>query len=52
MKELYENEMTGPGRGIEMFYHTICDKYLNIRRSDASAFLKMTSLSDDKNTTS
>ena len=37
MKELYENEITGPGRGIEMFYHTICDKYLNIRRSDASA---------------
>ena len=34
MKELYENEITGPGRGIEMFYHTICDKYLNIRRSD------------------
>ena len=40
MKEMYENEITGPGRGIEMFYHTICDKYLNIRRSDASAFLK------------
>ena len=40
MKELYENEITGPGRGIEMFYHTICDKYLNIRRSDASEFLK------------
>ena len=40
MKELYENEVTGPGRGIEMFYHTICDKYLNIRRSDASDFLK------------
>ena len=40
MKELYENEITGPGRGIEMFYHKICDKYLNIRRSDTSAFLK------------
>ena len=40
MKELYENNLTGPGRGIEMFYHTICDKYLNIRRSDASEFLK------------
>ena len=40
MKELYENEITGSGRGIEMFYHTVCDKYLNIRRSDASDFLK------------
>ena len=40
MKELYENDISGPGRGIEMFYHTICDKYLNIRRSDASEFLK------------
>ena len=38
MKEIYENNRTGPGRGIEMFYHTVCDKYLNIRRSDASAF--------------
>ena len=40
MKELYEDEINGPGRGIEMFYRTICDKYLNIRRSDASDFLK------------
>ena len=40
VKDLYENEIAGPGRGIEMFYHTICDKYLNIRRSDASDFLK------------
>ena len=40
MKELYENDISGPGRGIEMFYHTICDKYLNIRRSDVSEFLK------------
>ena len=40
MKELYENETLGPGRGIEIFYHTICDLYLNIRRSDASDFLK------------
>ena len=40
MKELYENDISGPGRGIEMFYHTICDKFLNIRRSDASEFLK------------
>ena len=40
MKELYENETLGPGRGIEMFYHTVCELYLNIRRSDASTFLK------------
>ena len=40
MKEIYENETLGPGRGIEMFYHTICDLYLNIRRSDAGDFLK------------
>ena len=40
IKNLYENEITGPGRGIEMFYYTICYKYLNIRRSDTSEFLK------------
>ena len=40
MKDLYEYEITGPERGIEMFCHTICDKYLNTRRSDASDFLK------------
>ena len=40
MKELYENETIGPSWGIEMFYHTICELYLNIRRSDASDFLK------------
>ena len=40
MKELYENVITGPGRGIEMFYHTICYKYFKIRRSNAGDFLK------------
>ena len=53
-KKLYGNEITRPGRRIEMFYHTICDKYLNIRRSDASNFLKeqkvyqMTRIQQDK----
>ena len=28
MKEIYENETLGPSRGIEMFYHTICELYL------------------------
>ena len=40
MKELYENNVTGVIRGITMFYHTICDKYLNIRRNDVSNFLR------------
>ena len=40
MKELYENKVTGVSRGITMFYHTICEKYLNIRRIDVSNFLK------------
>ena len=40
MKELYENNTIGPSRGIEMFYFTICELDLNIRRSDASDFLK------------
>ena len=40
MKEIYENETIGPSRGIEMFSHTICELYLNIRGSDASDFLK------------
>ena len=40
MKELYENNITGVSRGITMFYYTICEKYLNIRRMDVSNFLK------------
>ena len=40
MKEMYENNITGVSRGITMFYHTICEKYLNIRRMDVSNFLK------------
>ena len=38
--KLYENNITGVSRGITMFYHTICYKYLNIRRNDVSNFLK------------
>ena len=40
MKELYKYNVTGVSRGITMFYHTICDKYLNICRNDVSNFLK------------
>ena len=40
IKELYEDQSIGPGRGIEMFYHTVCQKYLNFWRSDVSDFLK------------
>ena len=29
MKEMYETNITGVSRGITMFYHTICNKYLN-----------------------
>ena len=44
MKKLYENNVTGVSRGITMFYHRICDKYLNIRRNDVSNFLKLSNL--------
>ena len=37
MEELYENDGTGVSRGITMFYHTICDKYLNIILSSSDS---------------
>ena len=40
MKEIYEDEITSVTRGKEIFYHNIYDKCLNIKRSDASDFLK------------
>ena len=40
MKLFYENEITEPGRGTEIFYHTICDKYSKTRRADASDLKK------------
>ena len=50
IKELYEDQSIGPGRGIEMFYHTVCQKHLAIRCK--RLFEKIKSVSDDKNTTS
>ena len=40
MKEIDDGEITGVTRGKEIFYHNIYDKCLNIKRSDASDFLK------------
>jgi hypothetical protein len=40
LKGIYEDIKTGVGQGIDVFYKRIRDKYLNIRRSDVSAFLK------------
>jgi hypothetical protein len=40
LKGIYEDIKTGVGQGIDLFYKRIRDKYLNIRRSDVSAFLK------------
>jgi hypothetical protein len=37
---MYEDITTGTGQGISLFYKRVRDKYLNIRRSDVSAFLK------------
>ena len=40
MKEIYEDEITSVTRGKEIFYHNICNKYLNIKKSDAGDFFK------------
>jgi transposase InsO family protein len=40
LKKIYEDITLGPAQGISLFYNRIRDKYLNIRRSDVSAFLK------------
>jgi hypothetical protein len=40
LKGIYEDIKQGVGQGIDMFYKRIRDSYLNIRRSDVSAFLK------------
>lgn len=40
LKKIYEDITTGVGQGISMLYNRVRDTYLNIRRSDVSAFLK------------
>jgi hypothetical protein len=40
LKSIYEDIKQGPGQGISLFYKRMRDSYLNIRRSDVSAFLK------------
>jgi hypothetical protein len=40
LKKMYEDITQGVGQGIDLFYARVRDKYLNIRRSDVSAFLK------------
>jgi hypothetical protein len=40
LKSIYEDIKQGPGQGISLFYKRVRDKYLNIHRSDVSAFLK------------
>jgi hypothetical protein len=40
LKKIYEDITQGPAQGIDLFYARIRDKYLNIRRSDVSSFLK------------
>jgi hypothetical protein len=40
LKSIYEDIKQGPGQGISLFYKRVRDSYLNIRRSDVSAFLK------------
>jgi IS30 family transposase len=40
LKKIYEDITQGVGQGISLLYKRIRDKYLNIRRSDVSAFLK------------
>ena len=38
--DIYKDNSTGVGQGIEVFYKRIRNKYLNIRRIDVSKFLK------------
>jgi len=40
LKKIYENLETGVAQGITVFYKRVREKYLNIRRSDVSSFLK------------
>jgi hypothetical protein len=40
LKKIYEDITQGPAQGIDLFYARVRDKYLNIRRSDVSTFLK------------
>jgi hypothetical protein len=40
LKKLFDDERTGVGAGIKQFYHTVCSKYLNIKRKDVADFLK------------
>jgi Tfp pilus assembly PilM family ATPase len=40
LKQIYEDITQGVGQGIDLFYARVRDKYLNIRRSDVSIFLK------------
>ena len=40
LKKLFDDERTGVGAGIKQFYHTVCSKYLNIKRKDVAEFLK------------
>jgi hypothetical protein len=38
--DVCEDITQGPAQGIDLFYARVRDKYLNIRRSDVSTFLK------------
>jgi hypothetical protein len=40
LKKLFDDDRTGVGAGIKQFYHTVCSKYLNIKRKDVADFLK------------
>jgi hypothetical protein len=40
LKGIYEDITTGVGQGIDVFYKRVRDRYLNVRRSDVSTFLK------------
>ena len=40
LKTIYEDIKQGVGQGISLFYKRVRNKYLNVRRTDVSAFLK------------
>jgi hypothetical protein len=40
LKKMYEDITQGPAQGIDLIYARVRDKYINIRRSDVSTFLK------------
>ena len=40
LNEIYNNDESGLGIGLNLFYYQVCSKFLGIKRAETSAFLK------------